>query len=1218
MKQTWSAIILIFLLYSGQGFGQDTKENADFKLAVNLYNDKLYDLAVEQFRQFVALYPNTQQGIEARFYLGLCQTELKRFEEARMTFQNFALAFPEHPKAPEAWWNVAESYVALNNAREAALAFERVKTFHPRSKFAPGALLKSAEYFEAARDRESAKKVLRTLIQDYSSSDVVLPARLTLARMYHSDNQFELARAEARRVIDAAQNPELKAEAYVTTADALARLGKSEEAQVALEELVRSYRATPSYYTALLLLGSLQQELGSVSDALGSWRTIVNDSAKAPAGIRQDALVRSGDSYLLKKEAASAVASYERGAAINERLRGIAAYRAGVAALKAGTFSKAAALLRQAAEDSALTVDRRDVLFRTAQATVAARRYAEATRLFQRYRDQYPDDPRTGEALLEAARTFLDQIKDYRQALILFESAVREFPTIAVVDDALFGSAEALRQSGALEAAVQTYEALMQRFPASEYVERSRTEIEKIRVFSLKDKDAGLEKLALLIGDVIAQESKADLAFRLAEIYFHDLKDYEQAADQYGRALQAQLTQNRQMAAWYNQAKAYEYLALRQKLERREAASATLRKAIAGYDTLARRFPGSQYADDAMVAALKLRVQQAGTVSEIRTTAIEFLNTYPSARRKDLVHFAVAEGYQGVKAFEDAAMTYEWALRSNPSPEIRPDATYGLGESLLAMGARDTAMVVLEDYLNRYPNHEMSAKAAWTLGQYHSSKGDALQAVRLYQTIAQTYFYTDLSKDLDAARGDAYYRAGDFANAIRSYQTYLRAMGTDVVDRAEVPAKVFFNLASSYDRVGARADAKRSYAECLMRDQSSEQAGQAYYSLATIARAENNVALATRHLQEASRLSGASSGGFNRAAFEAAELLFRNEDYADAASRYGELAQKAENDSLKQYLLSRVAVCYFRLNNAKEADARAGDLIRRYPGASRYAAEFEYERGLYYLRRDDPNNAKRYFDNVIQKYSGTALVPPALLGNARVSELAGNTPEAIRTYESILQRYPNDNVAPRAQLSLGNLYYNQEKWDAAARQYKAIVDNEARAPDLLRFAMNNLILAYKELTLFDAALELTRKYIEKFPEDLELINKRVEIGILYQRLGYYDQAVLHLQTLLENADADLEAEVRYYIGEAYFAKGDYQQAILEFMKVPYLVTRRTKYDWVATSYYMAGQSYEKMSKFDQAITMYRQIMDRPGIDATFKAGAQREIDRVNVLLKGNK
>ena len=163
MKHRTILLLGLSLLLLSVAAAQDTKENADFKLAVNLYNDKLYDLALEQFRQFVATYPNTQQGIEARFYLGLCQTKLSKFEDARLTFQNFALAFPDHPKAPEAWWNVAESYVALKSMREAALAFERVKTFHPKSKLAPAALVKSSEYFDLAGDPESSRKVSRVL-----------------------------------------------------------------------------------------------------------------------------------------------------------------------------------------------------------------------------------------------------------------------------------------------------------------------------------------------------------------------------------------------------------------------------------------------------------------------------------------------------------------------------------------------------------------------------------------------------------------------------------------------------------------------------------------------------------------------------------------------------------------------------------------------------------------------------------------------------------------------------------------------------------------------------------------------------------------------------------------------------------------------------------------------------------------------------------------------
>lgn len=330
------------------------------------------------------------------------------------------------------------------------------------------------------------------------------------------------------------------------------------------------------------------------------------------------------------------------------------------------------------------------------------------------------------------------------------------------------------------------------------------------------------------------------------------------------------------------------------------------------------------------------------------------------------------------------------------------------------------------------------------------------------------------------------------------------------------------------------------------------------------------------------------------------------------------MAQETKADSLQQYALSRIVVCYFRINNAEEAEKQAASFIKAYPKAEQYVAEFEFERGRYYLRRDEFDKAKAALENVIKKNEGAPIVVDAQYWLGRVMESVGRTQEAKKVYETILDRHPNSSVTPRARLSLGNIFYNAEQWDPAARQYKAILENEQQVPDLVPFAMNNLILTYKELGLFDGALELTRKYIERFPNDPELINKRIDIGVLYQKLGYYDQSVLHLQSLLEGADSDTEAELRYYIGDAYYAKGDYQQAILEFLKVPYLVTRRTKVDWVATSFYMAGQSYEKMSKFDQAISMYEQILERPNIDAQFKAAAQKEIDRVNALVKSQR
>ncbi|MGH2568378.1 MAG: tetratricopeptide repeat protein, partial [Bacteroidota bacterium] len=218
-------ILTIFVAFT-LAFSQDSKENADFKLAVNLYNDKLYDLALEQFQQFINRYPGSQQAVEAKFYLGLTQSKLGLHEDARFTFQNFALSYPDNPNAAEAWWNVAESYAALHNDREAAIAFERIKVFHPRSKLAASGLLRASEYFEAGNDKASAEKMLRALLQEYPGSDVALKARAKLAVLALANSQFETARAEAQRIITATKEPEQKAEAQLLLAKAFLGLGR--------------------------------------------------------------------------------------------------------------------------------------------------------------------------------------------------------------------------------------------------------------------------------------------------------------------------------------------------------------------------------------------------------------------------------------------------------------------------------------------------------------------------------------------------------------------------------------------------------------------------------------------------------------------------------------------------------------------------------------------------------------------------------------------------------------------------------------------------------------------------------------------------------------------------------------------------------------------------------------------------------------------------------
>ena len=75
---------------------------------------------------------------------------------------------------------------------------------------------------------------------------------------------------------------------------------------------------------------------------------------------------------------------------------------------------------------------------------------------------------------------------------------------------------------------------------------------------------------------------------------------------------------------------------------------------------------------------------------------------------------------------------------------------------------------------------------------------------------------------------------------------------------------------------------------------------------------------------------------------------------------------------------------------------------------------------------------------------------------------------------------------------------------------------------VVRDALNNLIDAYESTKLYDAAMKSAREFIERYPNDESILDKKIKVGSLYTKLGYYDQAILQFQNLIGEAGSLLE------------------------------------------------------------------------------------------------
>ncbi|HCV42475.1 MAG TPA: hypothetical protein DGH68_03255, partial [Bacteroidetes bacterium] len=557
-----------------------------------------------------------------------------------------------------------------------------------------------------------------------------------------------------------------------------------------------------------------------------------------------------------------------------------------------------------------------------------------------------------------------------------------------------------------------------------------------------------------------------------------------------------------------------------------------------------------------------------------------------------------------------ALSTYGMIMKGFKDSQSVAEVFYRRIALLLKLDLADSAMHESDMYLKAFPNGPHSADVTAHLADLLAKNGSSDRAVEYYRRLSENFGYTSLAQDSRTRLADAYVATGKYDDAIAAYSALLAEQTDNPLSEQETSSSLLFALGKTHHLAGNAAEAKQYLLQVIAQERTGELVGATYNILGLIAKNEGNLDLATSYFRQAGKATPNAS-----TTKEVADLLFDNGAYADAIKQYIQLSQAAKSDTDRQYFDARIVVARYRNDEYAAAEKDASSFQKKYKEADDDYASFELEKGLCHYRKEEYVNARKSFDRITDKYDDSPSAPDAMYWIGKTLEATKKQQDALAQYEALMKNYPTSPVMPRVHLALGNIYYGLEKWDESIRNYKLIVDDPEADPSLLPIAMSNLIETYETAGIFDAALQLTRKYLELYPNNEDSFDKKIKIGILYQRLGYNEQSVLHLQTLLDQAGSDLEGEIRYYIAEGNYNKGDFQQAILDFLKVPYLVTKKGKIDWTANSLYMAGQSYEKLGRYDQALTMYQQIVDRSGIDESFKAAAKKEIDRVRLVLK---
>ncbi|TYB32004.1 MAG: tetratricopeptide repeat protein [Candidatus Mcinerneyibacterium aminivorans] len=306
------------------------------------------------------------------------------------------------------------------------------------------------------------------------------------------------------------------------------------------------------------------------------------------------------------------------------------------------------------------------------------------------------------------------------------------------------------------------------------------------------------------------------------------------------------------------------------------------------------------------------------------------------------------------------------------------------------------------------------------------------------------------------------------------------------------------------------------------------------------------------------------------------------------------------------YDVSRLIISYLKKENIK----RASGLYNTYSrNLNQYEAEILYYFGEYYYKsQKDFDKAQNYFKKIISKYDNTSWVDEALYMMGNIYNSKNELDKAESTYQRILNEYPTTNVVSKIQLSLGEIYYKKGNFKKSIEYFKNSYSNSS---DLNTYY--NIGLTYKKLNQFDKAERIFKNISEKDLNSELYYNAYINYAYVLIDQNKLDKAIETLETLLDIAPLKYNLEIQFHIGDCYFKKRKYKKAIREYLKVKYYYNQENKsnFQWLITSLFKAGKTYEIMNEFEKAINLYEHITDITGKNTTYYKTAVNRIQQLS-------
>lgn len=537
--------------------------------------------------------------------------------------------------------------------------------------------------------------------------------------------------------------------------------------------------------------------------------------------------------------------------------------------------------------------------------------------------------------------------------------------------------------------------------------------------------------------------------------------------------------------------------------------------------------------------AMVFRAQ--GKLKEAADVFIDYLTKNPSSELAQSVLFQLGTTQLEMKDYDSAIKTYRDYLSKYEEGQYRDDARMQIARALLDKTPADPknyeqAIKELQDLLTKNPIPRTGALAYYFIGQTYEKLGKVPEAVKAYQDAVAKYPEERTSQICFYQVAMVYQKAKEYDKMITAFQEIIKKY-----PESDLAPQSAFAVARHFESQKKYAQARDQYVSLVS----------TYPDLAVAPDAQERI-------------------------------FYTYFDQAMAMGRYFSLSmdrreeyQKSINDAIQsqEVLLQKFP------NSPKTGDA----LINIIKGKNALLTE----------KVISADEITKYLDALSTQFAqNQSLKAQILFTQAGLLQESGDQKKALEVFRKIMDENPDarlsaDNLDHYARALLAN-----EQYDDALAVYQRIMTEFAGSPRSLDKGVHGLGMVYYHQDKYDLADKQFTEMKTNYRWSPLLGDAIYYSGMVELKLGKNDEAIKIFEAVAGTRNATNESKGRALIGagDAEAAKGDANKALGNYIKVtlfyeglPHLAAEAT---------FKSAQMNQKLGKPDEAKKLYDQLRTR--------------------------